>query len=71
MPLDDDARRLLEQVRAEDWLTVKEYAALHRVHEQTVYSAIRRGLIHHPIERIGRSIRIDVSRESISQRKAS
>lgn len=53
------------------WLTVKEYADQRGVHEQTVYSAIRRGLLIYPVERIGRTIRIGVPRESISERKAS
>lgn len=54
-----------------DWLTVKEYAAMMRVHVQTVYSAIRYERLNHPIERVGRTIRIDVSRETIPERKAS
>jgi excisionase family DNA binding protein len=54
-----------------DWITVKEYADLFRVHVQTVYSAVRSGRLSHPWERVGRTIRIDVSRESIEQRKAS
>lgn len=48
-------------------LTVKEYARLHRVHVQTVYSAIRHGhrlegLVKRPTKR---TIRIIVPRESI------
>jgi excisionase family DNA binding protein len=53
-----------------EWLTVKEYAEMFRVHVQTVYSAIRLGRLSHPWERVGRSIRIDVSRESIEERKS-
>lgn len=54
-----------------EWLTVKEYADMFRLHIQTVYSAVRKGRINHPIERVGRTIRIDVSRETIPERKAS
>jgi predicted site-specific integrase-resolvase len=57
--------------RDNELLTVKEYAERRRVHIQTVYAAIRRGLLSYPVERIGRSIRIVVSRESIIERKAS
>lgn len=76
MSLDDlkaDAARLLETVDREAWLSVKEYAALRRVHVQTVYSHLRfhPQTFPHPFERVGRAIRIDVSRESIRDRKAS
>lgn len=54
-----------------EWLTVKEFAFARRVHVQTVYSAIRRGLFPYHWERTGRTIRIDVSRASIAERKAS
>lgn len=54
-----------------DWLTVKEYAYLMRVHVQTVYAAIRANRLNHPVARIGNTIRIDVSRESITGRIAS
>jgi excisionase family DNA binding protein len=54
-----------------DYLTVKEYADRLGVHIQTVYSAIRRGLLKREVERVGRTIRIYVSRGSISDRKAS
>lgn len=47
------------------WMTVQEYADLLGVHVQTVYSAIRRGLLKRPYERVGRVIRISVSRGSI------
>ena len=47
------------------WLTVKEYAALRRVHVQTVYTAIRLRRLKHPIDYVGRAIRIGVPRESI------
>jgi excisionase family DNA binding protein len=55
---------------SDELLTVKEYADRHRVHVQTVYSAIRRGLLPHPVTRVGRVIRIDVSRASIQERKS-
>jgi len=55
----------------QEWLTVKEYAEIFRLHVQTVYAAIRKGQINHPVERIGRTIRIDVSRENIKERIAS
>lgn len=55
----------------EEWLSVKEYAASRKVHEQTVYSAIRRKLFPYHVERIGKLIRIDVSRGSIEDRIAS
>lgn len=54
-----------------EWLTVKEYAEMFRLHVQTVYTAIRKKQINHPIERTGRAIRIDVSRETIQDRQAS
>lgn len=57
-----------------NWLTVKEYAALLRVNIQTVYAAIRAGRLKHPFIRVGGrgrgAIRIDVSRESITERKS-
>jgi hypothetical protein len=55
------------------WLTVKEYAFDRGVHVQTVYSALRYRphLFPHQFERIGRTIRINVARESIQDRKAS
>jgi hypothetical protein len=56
---------------AEQWLSVKEYAAIRRVHVQTVYSAIRRGKFQYDVDRIGGAIRICVSRESIKDRIAS
>ena len=46
----------------EHLLTVQEYADGHRVHIQTVYSAIRDGRLQHRVVRVGRAIRIDVSR---------
>jgi hypothetical protein len=55
----------------EQWLSVKEYAAIRRVHVQTVYSAIRRGKFQYAVDRIGGAIRICVSRESIRERIAS
>jgi hypothetical protein len=55
----------------DEWVTVKEYAFARKVNVQTVYSAIRRGHFRLPFERIGRTIRIDVSRGSIQDRKAS
>lgn len=57
--------------RDNELLTVKEYASRRRVHIQTVYTAIRNGRLPYRTERIGRSIRIVVSRESIEERKAS
>lgn len=59
-----------EQQRGVDvLLTAKEYAELHRIHVQTVYSAIRYG--HHLDGRVvrpsARAIRIAVSRESIQR----
>jgi excisionase family DNA binding protein len=54
-----------------EWLTVKEYAELFRLHVQTVYTAISKGTMPHHVQRFGRTIRIDVSRETITGRKAS
>ena len=71
MSLDDDARDLLTDIQREEWLTVKEYAFARRVHVQTVYSAMRNGQFKYYFERVGRTIRIDVSRGSIRDRKAS
>jgi len=51
-------------------LTVKEYAALYRLHVQTVYTAIRFQRLPHAVVRIGRAIRITVPRESIEDRKS-
>lgn len=69
----DDARQALEDAEREVWLTVKEYAFARKVHVQTVYSALkyRPHLFPYHFERNGRTIRIDVSRESIRERKAS
>lgn len=71
MTLRDDAERVIHDSRKEEWLSVKEYAFARRVHVQTVYAAIRRGLFPHPFERVGRTIRVYVSRESIQGRIAS
>lgn len=50
----------------DELLTVKEYADLHRVHVQTVYSAIRYGRFKYEVLRpTERTIRIVVPRESI------
>lgn len=51
-------------------LTVKEYADRMRVHVQTVYSAIRRGLFPYRVVRPtgDRNLRISVPRESIQAR---
>lgn len=67
------ARDLVEQSKREEWLTVKEYAALRKLHVQTVYSALRYRpeRFPHPFEHVGRTIRIDVSRGSIQERRAS
>jgi hypothetical protein len=52
-------------------ITVQEYADIHRVHVQTVYSAIRRNLLPYPVIRpTRRTIRIVVPRESIEERKS-
>jgi len=76
MSLDDQAREAVaasqreEQAsQAEDLLTVKEYADLHRVHIQTVYSAIRQGhRLNGRVERpTPRTIRIAVPRGSIQR----
>jgi excisionase family DNA binding protein len=60
-----DLTGVLEIHHGERWLTVKEYAARYRLHVQTVYSAIRYDRMPHPVQRFGRTIRIDVSRENI------
>jgi len=54
--IDDDAARLVDAAEAEakaavDLLTVKEYAERHRLHVQTVYTAIRYGRMRYPIVR--------------------
>jgi hypothetical protein len=73
MTLRDDAHQVIHQADREEWLTVKEYAYHRKVHVQTVYSALRHRphLFPYHFERNGRTIRIDVSRESIRDRKAS
>jgi hypothetical protein len=62
-----DHAREEEAASEELLLTVKEYAALKRVHVQTVYIAIRTGRFKLRIEKPtgGRSIRIVVPRGSI------
>lgn len=52
-------------------LTVKEYADLHRLHVQTVYSAVRYGrkLAGRVVRSSSHTIRIAVSRESIKTLK--
>ena len=71
--LPHQARSILAAAEREEWLSVKEYAALRRVHVQTVYSALRyrAATFPHIVERVGRVIRIYVPRESINERKAS
>lgn len=66
-PLYSSARSLLDAARQEEWLTVKEFAALRRVHEQTIYSMLRYRpeKFPHAFERVGRQIRIYVPRASI------
>jgi hypothetical protein len=44
----------------EHWLTVKEFAALFRVHIQTVYTAIRYGRLRYPIRRLTPGGRIEI-----------
>jgi hypothetical protein len=63
---DDDARDLIAEAEAEIWLyTVKEFAALRRVHVQTIYTAIRQGRFKYEIERsTGASIRIKVPKRA-------
>jgi hypothetical protein len=51
-------------------LTVKEYACMYRLHVQTIYTAIRLNRLPHAVDRIGRSIRIAVPRESIEGQKS-
>ena len=52
---------------AEVLLTVKEYAALFRRHEQTIWRRIRRGTFKKfPIERDGRNILIRVPEARIA-----
>lgn len=64
---------MTEQHERCDWVTVKEFATLRRVHIQTVYTAIRGGELQklYPVERVGRSIRVGVPRGTISERRAS
>lgn len=61
----------MRDAQREEWLSVKEFAALRRVSPQTVYAAIRRGLLPQHHERVGGTIRIHVPRESIKDSKAS
>jgi excisionase family DNA binding protein len=49
---------------SDERLTVKEYAARFRLHVQTVYIAIRNGILPHQVVRIGKSIRIIVPADS-------
>ena len=71
MSLNADAHQILEEAQREEWLTVKEYAAMKRLHPQTVYSAIRRGRFRHQCERAATgAIRIFVPRESINTLKS-
>lgn len=56
------------QLEPDALLTVKEYAALTRVHVQTVYTAIRYGRFKLPILKpTARTIRIIVPRGSIQR----
>lgn len=43
MSLEDQAQRVIQESEREELLTVKEYAERHRLHVQTVYTAIRYG----------------------------
>lgn len=56
---------------SDDLLTVKQYAERYGLHVQTVYTAIRSGRLRYLVVRpTPRTIRIDVSRESIQARKS-
>ncbi|HYE88475.1 MAG TPA: hypothetical protein VEA16_19070 [Vicinamibacterales bacterium] len=78
MNLEEKAREILERSEAADHeatevlLTVKEYAALYGLHEQTVYTAIRYGRrLNGRVERpTSHAIRIAVPRESIKTLKS-
>lgn len=65
------AERAIQESRREEWLTVKEFAFARGLHVQTVYGAMRNGTFRYYFERVGRAIRIDVSRGNIQDRKAS
>lgn len=66
-----DESRGEEAASEELLLTVKEYASRYGLHVQTIYSAIRRGLFPHRVERpTSHTIRIAVSRESIKELKS-
>ncbi len=56
----DNPRQDAIDARREELLTVKEYAALIRQHEWSVYRRIRNGK-QRGVVRVGRDIRIDVT----------
>lgn len=67
-----EAQRVLEAAEQEELLTVKQYADIFGLHEQTVYTAIRFGRhLNGRVERpTSHTIRIAVPRESIARLKS-
>lgn len=58
--------RIVDPAPDSELLTVQEYAAMMRVHVQSVYTAINAGRLRYPVIRpTGDSIRIAVPRETI------
>lgn len=51
MSLQEDAGRAIIASAGEEWLTVKEYAALFQVTPNAVYTAIRRKTLPYPLDR--------------------
>lgn len=66
MTIRDDAERLLETARLEEWLTVKEFAELARMSESAIREAIREERLAFQVVRLTRgkrgAIRIVVPR---------
>lgn len=52
MSLEDDTRRVLLEAEREEWLTVKEFAALVRWKESSVREAIRKRRLSYRVERL-------------------
>ena len=52
MNLDDEARRVIDAAKLEEWLTVKEFAVRVGMRESSVREAIRKQRLTYRVERL-------------------